>query len=454
MKYAVFFAGLFLVVPAGALVASHSRRIRELIFASMLFSTAFIGKLDIHFVSREWYYAPTQGIEFSFVDFLCLIVLFSMFANLQRDRRRLYWPVGLSLILVYLSYCLLSICLSEPKLFGILEISKLLRGLLAFVTVAWYVRSERDVRIAILTLGCALICQGCLAIMQRYLWAFYRAQGTFHHPSPFADYCCLLAPLMLSVVVSRTTLGTRALCAMAWTLAGAAIILSITRMAIAAFAFVSIGILLVGLVTESGFRRHAVVYLACFVLMGGASLRGYDLVLSRHQGMTAAVDRGVETAGRGYWYTAALDMAKERPLGVGLNNWSYWFSAEKGNPYTSTAERGDGPREIMAHSAFALTLGELGWPGVIIFLALWCQWLWISGQHLFTRKQNLLSRIQMGCFFAVVAALLCALTEHEFRSQRFYIIFNMVLGFAVAVRHLRLTKGRERPPPSAQAMRL
>ena len=446
MKYVIFFAGLLLVVPAGALLAAYSRRIRDLVFVTLVISTAFIstGGLDINFVERWWYRGTTHGIEISFVDLFTLMLLASIVLSMRRERVRLYWPASLGLMLVYLGYGCLNVAVSDPRLFGVLELSKMLRGLLAFLAVAWYVQSEREARLLLVTVSLLFLYEGGLVIWQRYGAGTMRVTGSFNGPPVLANYCCLLAPVVLAVSFSKARLAMRALCGTAWALACVATILSITRMGFAAMIAASAGVLLVSSAKDPSPRKATLALLSC-VLASGLFLRGYDVVAERHRGMSASEKAGNASAGRRGYYVDAWMMATRNPLGVGLNNWSYWLSAERGDPYESTEVRGEGPREVMAHSAFALTLGELGWPGIVIFGVLWCQWLWIAGRSAFARDSDLLSVVLIGCFFSVLAACLSAATEHNFRSQLFYIVFNMVLGFMVAVRRLHASAHSTRP---------
>jgi len=437
MKYIVFMGGLFVLVPVGIFVTSYSRRMREIVFVSLIVCTSFIDRIDINFLDRWWYRGTTRGIEISFVDFFVLMLICSTVASTYRERSRLYWPASLGLMLLFLAYCSFGVAISEARLFGMFELSKMLRGLLAFLAVAFYVRSERDLYVFILAFSAVLVCQGCLALMQRYFMGMMRVRGSFIHPSALSNYCCLLAPLLLSVSLGRIRPIIQWFCALAWALACVATILSITRMAIVAFMIASGGVLCSALGTHLNTRKMALV-LVCGVVGAGLVIRGYDKMVARHIAMTAAEEAGDASAGRKVYYLEALDMPRGKPLGVGLNNWSWWLSAEKGHPYDSTEERGYGQREVMAHSAFALTMGELGWPGFFIFLALWLQWLLLSGRFLFVRTLDLTSSSLRGCFFAIVAAFLSALTEHNFRGQLFFIVFNIMLGFMVSVRRIRV----------------
>lgn len=444
MKYYAFFAGLVLVVPAGSFVAAYSRRIRELIFAVMIFSTAYVGVADINFISREWYHAQTRGIEVSFVDLLALTLLLGNLLSISKERFRLFWPSGLGLMLVFIAYALLSVATSEPKLFGVLELSKLLRGLLVFMATAWHVRSERDIYILASALGAVLVCEGLLALVSRYVWGVWRVVGTFPDPNILAEYCSLACAFLLVMTLSNARPGVRGFWGVAWVLGAIAVILSISRTGFVILAVGTAGALLSGLRTRITLSKIGVVL--CFVALGSVMLmRSWDQFSSRHEIMTAIEAQGDGSAGRIMYYEMAWTIAKEQPFGVGLNNWSWWVSINGERfpehhdvvPYASTKEEGEGTHAIFPHTLYGQTLGELGWAGLILLVALWCQWLFIAGRNLFVQPPGLLSFAGSGVFFALTTVALSALATNDFRSEYIFIIANVLIGVSAAARNLQ-----------------
>lgn len=441
MKYTAFLFALLMVVPIASAMAAYSLRIREFVFAALVFSTAFIDTIDINFMDRMWYSAPVRGFQFSFVDFFALILLFSTLLSARRERFRLFWPASLGLMLVYFVYCCLSVATSDPKLFGLFELSKILRGLVVFLAVAWHIRSERDVYILLTAVGAVLVYEGLLALLQRYVWGVFRVSGTFPHPNVLADYCGMLAPLCLAVAFSNARLLVRLFFAAAWALAGVAVILSISRMGTLAFVFGSLGVLLVALRTQLQLWKVASI-LMISVIGVGILYKGWDKLEARQQNEKSWNYGDPDgQRGRSGFYKRAGTMASRYPLGVGLNNWSWWVSANSEEfdlpfgRYASTDEPGDARHEVFAHSLYAMTLGELGWPGLFILTALWCQWFLMMGRFLFVRGSDILTLAGIGCFFAFTSVIANNITECSFRTQYQFIVFSVLLGSAVAIRH-------------------
>lgn len=438
MKYLVFLFGFLVCVPLGTLAASSSRRFRETLFGLLVFSSAFTEMVDINFLSREWYRSMSRGVGVSYVDLLTLILLFSTLGASRRERSRLYWPASLGLMLLFFGYCCLSVATADPQIFGVLELWKVLRGILAFLAVAWYVRSERDVYVFTSALGAMLIYEGGLVLWARYVSGTWRAEGTFPHPNFLAEYCAMASTFMLAMAFAKVRPVLRWFWAVAWVFGAVAVLLSISRMGLAVLAVGTLGVLGNALRTQISPARVAVVL--CFLLLGGGMLlRSYDQFASRHEFMSELVERGDGSAGRMMYYDMAVKIAHLRPLGVGLNNWSWWVSANADLfdldhvPYPNTHEPSYADHAVFAHSLYALTLGELGWPGILLLTLLWMQWLIIAGRNLFVRSPNLLSTAGVGVFFVLIVLTVNNLTECSFRSQHIFIIANMLLGLSSAI---------------------
>jgi hypothetical protein len=435
MKYIAFLTALVLFVPIATLAAAYSRRIRVFVFGSLVFATAFTDWFDINFLERWWYAGTTRGIEFSFVDFLAFTLLFSSLTTMQRERARLYWPAGLAPMLVYLGVGCLSVLISDPRLFGFFELTKMVRGIIVFLAVAWFVRTERDAHVLVFALGAALACNGLYAVWQRYSGAMYRVHGTFPHENILGDYCVLVGPIVLAVGLS-TLPATIRMYSLAAAVSGAvATVLTISRLPAALYLVTSVAVLATAHGTRMTPRKMGVALLIGVVFLG-IFYRALDGLTDRQQA-TAAADTGLES-GRSGHYLAGWKMVQDHPLGVGLNNWGWyfheyarWAGTDNARPYQSTSEPGDG-RATQGHTVYGLILGELGWPGILVFAVFMMRCLHMSGRFFFARESTIWSQIGVGCFFGFLAEFLANTTEITFRNQQIFIIFNVLLGFVAA----------------------
>src|SRR6267143_432259 len=155
-----------------------SRRARAIGFLFFAAALVLATRLDVNFLSHEWYRGTTRGIEVSFVDLLAFGIVFSSIFFPLPGQRRFYWPASLGFILLYISYAAFSIVISDPKIFGVFELSKMFRALMCFLAGALYVRSEREMRLLILALAIAVSYEGLDALYQRYNEGLYRDTGS------------------------------------------------------------------------------------------------------------------------------------------------------------------------------------------------------------------------------------------------------------------------------------
>ena len=170
--------------------------------------------------------------------------------------------------------------------------------------------------------------------------------------------------------------------------------------------------------------------------------------------MTGVQTCALPILGRGYYIRIARAIAKVEFFGVGLNNWSYWVSNKYGpkNGYRFVPYRGEDhePRTLIpsdsnvdeaqaapAHNLGALTLGELGIPGLVLFSLLWMRWFQMGGSFLGKRDPDPMRRIGVGLFFGCCGMFLQCLTEWVFRHLPLYYVFHEMLGVLMSLYFLR-----------------
>jgi energy-coupling factor transporter transmembrane protein EcfT len=158
--------------------------------------------------------------------------------------------------------------------------------------------------------------------------------------------------------------------------------------------------------------------------------------------------------GRGAYLIQAKGIVEHEPFGCGLNNWSWCVSNRYGPivqqfyvPYVSTDvppprrrlrrhHHIDYPQAAPAHSLYAITLGETGWLGVILFAIVWLRWFAMTGAFLRARSSALDSRFGTGVLGALIGAFCQSFSEWEVRQTPLAFLLHILLG-ATAGAHLR-----------------
>ena len=454
-KDLIALAMLLVAIPAGVLVATFSQRARDVAFFLMVAGTVITDRLDVNFLSHYWYRGTSRGLEFSFVDLLAISVFVGSFLLPRPGNSRFYWPASFGLMLVFFFYACFSVMFSDPKIYGVFELSKMIRGFFFFLAAAFYVRSQREVGILVLALGCAVCVEGVWALKQKLIGGIYRAPGTLEHENSLSMYICLVAPLFVAAATSSLPKLLRMLSIVAIGAAALCSVLTISRAGIPIFALVMLGATAFCLswrITPKKVFATALVALC----IAGLAFKSWDSLKERYAEASFADEYlDDEQEGRGYYLRVANVIVEDKFFGVGLNNWSFWVSkkygAMVGRPYDDYgAIQGDKPEDEIieslvwaapAHNLAALTVGELGVPGLILFTLLWGHWFLMGLRFLFRRRPEAMHRLGVGLFFGVCGIFLHSITEWTFRQPHIFLTFNVLVGtlasLCYAKRHAR-----------------
>jgi len=435
---------LFLIavaIPAGVALACISQRVRDAAFFFMAFGSAITDKLDVNFVTRYWYRGTTRGFEFTLIDILAIIILLSSLLLPRPGQSRWCWPAGLGAMMLYLFYCCFSVAISDPKLFGLFELSKIIRGVIVFVSAAVFVRTERELCLLVLALGCAVCFEGALSIRQRYLMGVYRVTGNLDHANSLSAYLCTVAPVFVAAATSNLPKYLRAFSWLCLCAAAATILMTLSRAGIPIFGLVVSGAALWCVSLRITFRKIMAAIALC-LLMGGLLYRSWDTLKERFAASPIETEYSAEHfESRAFYLWIAREILSDRFLGVGLNNWSWLVSTEYGPrlgiPYEGYPSANDAPsKESLssfvfappAHNLAVLTAGELGWPGLVVFGLLWLRWFQMGMSFLAKRSPDAMHRLGVGFFFAVSGLFLQSLTEWVYHQTQILFTFHIIVG--------------------------
>ena len=428
----------------GGTIACLVYRVRDLFFLLFIVLVVMTWHLDVNFVSREWYRGTTLGFEFSTVDILSISIFLSSLLRPRPECSRWYWPASLGFMLLYFLYACFSVGISDPKLFGFFELSKILRGMIVFLAAALFVRSERELRMMVVALACAVCWQGLLAFYQRYHDGMFRVTGKLGDPNSLSMYLCLTAPVFVAAVTADFPRRVRFLCAAAIVLAGLGVILTISRAGVATMVVVMFAATAACVSWRMSLKKIFILSLALLVACA-AFIKARTTLESRYKEASLKEEYEGKGQGRGYYIRIAAAIIEDRWLGVGLNNWSYWVSNEYGPklgwrfvPYIGTehwpsdvvppGRNLDAAQAAPAHNLGALTVGELGLPGLFIFSLLWLRWFQMGAGFLWQRSSDPMLRMGTGFFFCTWGIFLQSLTEWAYRQTHIFFTFHLIMG--------------------------
>jgi len=218
--------------------------------------------------------------------------------------------------------------------------------------------------------------------------------------------------------------------------------------------------------------RKVFVTVVVVALAAGITAKGWHSLTSRFNEVSLKDEYGKHNLGRGYYLRVARLIAVHEPVGVGLNNWSYWVSGKYSHmlgygfvPYKGTdkvpsqkipehALVDDEAQAAPAHNLSALTVGELGIPGLLIFLALWLRWFQLAGSFLWPRSPEPMRRMGVGIFFCLLAAFLHSWTEWALRQYTLYFLVHILVGAIASMywlkRHQKQTLVHQQAEPELE----
>jgi hypothetical protein len=372
-------------------------------------------------------------------------------------------------MLVFFAYACFNVGIADPKLFGLFELSKMMRGLIIFLAVAFFVRGERELRLFLLGLGMIVAYEGILALKQRYIYGMHRVPGSVDDSNSLSVFFCSTAPIFVAAINSQIPKWLKGLAAGAIALACVGVILTISRMGVVIIGTVLVGVT-IATISYQLTARKIIIGAVIIVATVGAGAKSWKTLQSRFKGTDLAQEYGNNrNLGRGYYIRVAEAIIQDQLFGVGLNNWSYWVSEKYGprlgyrfvhykgtdvEPSTVIPPESnvDEAQAAPAHSLGALTAGELGVPGLVLFSIVWMRWFQMAASFLRRRTTDPVRRIGVGIFFALCGLFLQSLTEWVFRHSPIYYVANINLGLLASLYYLKKKAQREAVTENEEAL--
>jgi hypothetical protein len=143
-------------------------------------------------------------------------------------------------MLFFLAYNALIVAYSDPAIFGIFELSKMVRLVGLFITIARYVRGDREIELICRALTLAVIYEFVWALRHRFIWKMSRAAGTLGHANALSMYELMAVPVLITTAMSNATRRLRQICGLAAILGAITVLLTVSRNGIFTLFFVSI----------------------------------------------------------------------------------------------------------------------------------------------------------------------------------------------------------------------
>ena len=458
LKYYGFFFGAALSLQLAAWAALSPRVFRG-VFVAFLLSTLYM--LDINFMSHEWYRGSTRGFEVSISDLLLAILLIAFFAqskSLNRAEGGIQWfPKGTIPILLFLGIATLSLLGAESRLYGLFELSKMLKGLMIFWVVANLVKTEEWTRVAFYTIFVMAGLEIAFASIQHFR-GIYRLPGTLGHPNSLAMYLNMLIPILLAYALWGET---RRRWIFFTLIAGGVtiVILTFSRGGWISLALACSIVMVISLIQKPSPRLVGTLAL-CGLLMGGLVVKEWPHIAARWTNAPVGSLNSRLNMNEG-----AYVMVRQSPwLGVGVNNSAAWLQKKEkevgGDPFYRITGRSRlnlmlGSLQLseekleqdiealtyvaggtLIHNIYLVTAAETGLLGLGAFLLIALRLGWIAGRTVLASHQGLAGVLALGILGGFVATYIQGLAEWEIRQTPIFYLFWTLMGLLVAINRM------------------
>lgn len=312
---------------------------------------------DINFVSRETFRLTSKGFEIGMVDIATLIILLVV---LHRKREfKVTLPPGSYLYFLYVLLSAISITNSAVVLFSLFELWKMIRMYLYFFVVYNYVNDFEQFNDFMKGVAAITIYIFLETMKQKYIEGKFQSPGPFPHQNSLVMYTIILGSLVFAYLLNKRDIKFYKF--LFWLIffgmSTVTVISALSRAGLVLFAMAVVIIL--GVSFLAGVSEKKIWVSVLLVVLSLAMLaRAWTSINERFKtAPEASATTRVNLA------IAAMKMVKDKPLGIGLNNfgikinppWQYSSHIEMHNPDDEDEQNG------LVETIYLMIAAESGW---------------------------------------------------------------------------------------------
>ncbi|MBW1779233.1 MAG: O-antigen ligase family protein [Deltaproteobacteria bacterium] len=426
-------------------------RLRRPMLILMVFTTCHIKKPFYMEVFFEAYRGVDRGFAVTIPDLFFFGFLFWLILGGSKQKLIL-WPYNSTLWLILVFISILSLTGTRIPYYGLFTIHKFIRAFLLFWVMVNIVRDREDVKAVIAALIAAVLFQGWVVFLDKYITraVVNRSVGSFPHPNTLAMYIDLIIPAILSLILSdRFTKKGNRWAVMALFAGMLCVVFTKSRAALVIMIGALSAVTAISIFMKPTARKMGIVFIG-FLLVDMIGIAVAPKIIKRFQTAPEASERT-----RDYFNRAAKSMARDHLLGTGINSYSwmlentdyYWqvypkaFNRVDDLDAFRESKRGQS-RLGTAHHIYLLFAAETGWVGMWVFI------LFIA--RLFVHNIVLLLKTHDTYYQAILLGLLLGFTtlhmqgllEWVFRQTQVLYLFFVLSGLMVAIGNIMTQETR------------
>lgn len=436
LKYIVFVVLFVSLVPTAAIAVNRFPRLSWFALFAAIFFTA--NMLDINFVSRETYRGTSRGFEIGMVDIATLVLM--SFAISNRPKYKYYpFPAGTLIFLTYFICCALSLTNCEEKLYGFFELFKMLRVYVFFWVLNNIAVSKDIIKRIIYFTSVVSLYVFLFVLRDKYMFGIYQNKGPFPHQNSFVMYLVILLSLHFSMWMGSQSakeiiywcivVGGELFC----------IVATLSRGGIAVTALAMLIVILFHLSWKLNFKKFAVIAILCVLGIIGL-LKALDSIITR---FLTAPEESANT--RIVLAQAAVKMADDKNLGIGLNNFSLKMATKY--PYSShinvKINREDGTEEAggIVETVYLLIAAECGWHTLGVYFMFLLTFYMRNIVNVFRTKDVLLKTVSIGIMAGLTAIYAESALEWVLRQTNNFYQLMLIFALINSISRIRKNGG-------------
>lgn len=457
-KILLFNAAFLFGIPAAIFAGLVFRPFKKILVAIMCFSLCYPESLTINFFSRESYRMATRGFELGLFD-VCVIALFFILVLNQQEHRFRWFPPLTIVFGLYLAFGFISWALTpgnipvpgiataaytragyeyydyfETSLYPLFTLSKFLRGGLVYLVMVNFLHKEEHFRTLISALLMVIFIITVDALMDRYIDGSHRISATMGHPNSLGTFMGMMGTLMFGVTLLRTTFFSSGTFGIATASCLVCVLLTISRGALAAM------VLGLWIDVSALFHRYLNIKNVTILIVGSLVVltmffMAADTITTRFLTQQDAVS---DIHYRGLYNEEARMMSRDHAFGVGLGN----FSAYSWLKYGAAVELDE--YGTPAHNLWFLTLGEVGFPGLIAFIIYWLRFYSIGLPFLFRQRRELIYAVAASATAATMIGHIQNMLQLSYRQTSIYMLNKILMAIVVAAWYIDRQARREK----------
>ena len=431
----------FLVgVPAVAVVLCAMPKLLRPALGVMVFATCHIKKPFYMEVFFQSYRGVDRGLAVTVPDLFFFGI--ALYLLIQRPYRLKLLPYNSLFWFGLILVSCISVANAGMPLYSWFTIHKFFRCWLLYWVIVNVVRNEDDVRVILYAFACILAWQATIVFGDKYITGrvVNRAMGSFNHPNAMAMYLDMLLPIVWCCLLEGVYRGKwQALALIGMAGAFVAVIFTKSRAAIVLMPAMMAGVTGVSIIKRP--NMHKVKLLMPAVLAGVVVFAiAMPKIIARFE---KAPKESAET--RHYFNDAAREMAQDQWLGVGINQYSwalenldyYWTvypdKIELSDPEAFRESEQGKSRLGTAHHIYYLFLGEVGWPGLILFVIVITRFALLLLKAAWKAKTPIQRGVLIGMLGSFGLLYIHGLLEWVMRQTQPLYLYFAICGLLVAI---------------------